>query len=309
MIVQFYSFMPLFGAGLEIITIDDSRTTCWVFNGQLMRTFVTLCFCLVSATLSAQENAKKFDEAGKLFQQGNLAEAAKLLVEIDSDEQVDSELRKDVQWSLASCYSVLAKNAIRQEDWKNARQYSELCEEVIENAIEFKSDEQWLAKKYWCYKNLIVAFHGLEDYEQAKANREKLYQEFRNGSLPDGMDKHFNFEFFKHDGKNVWGYEYFKELDDVEAGESFSKIVYFVYSTKEDGSDKDQLFRLHVLKFHKIDASDPNDYVLTKRVRQGDDTGSRTLYNYTYSDPVDVKKLRSDIRDFLDAESKDESDD
>lgn len=61
------------------------------------------------------------------------------------------------------------------------------------------------------------------------------------------IDHHFNFEFFRHNGNNVWGYEYYPSRGDPETGGSFSKVVYFVYSSNEDGTDKEQLFLLHLL--------------------------------------------------------------
>lgn len=64
----------------------------------------------------------------------------------------------------------------------------------------------------------------------------------------------------------TFGVEWYLELGDPETEGSFSKIVYYVYSTNPDGTDKGQLYRLHVLKFHKSDDSVKFDYVLTKRL-------------------------------------------
>jgi len=126
-----------------------------------------------------------------------------------------------------------------------------------------------------------------------------LYEFYKQGVLPKGINTSYNFEFFQFEGKNVWGYEWFEELPEDRMSKSFSKIVYYVYSTNTDGSDKDELYSLHVLMFHKIDPSTKFDYVLTKRLETARNEKSGTLYAYTYTKDIDIKKLRADIREVL----------
>jgi hypothetical protein len=76
-------------------------------------------------------------------------------------------------------------------------------------------------------------------------------------------------------------------------------VVYYVYSTNPDGTDKEQLYRLHVLMFHKLDENTPFDYVLTKRLETATNEKSGTLYAYTYKENIDFKKLEADIREVL----------
>jgi hypothetical protein len=132
-----------------------------------------------------------------------------------------------------------------------------------------------------------------------KRYQDKLYAAYKDKKLPEGIEEYYNFEKFVFDDKNIWGYEWFEELPEDRFSSSFSKIVYYVYSRNSDGSDKDQLYRLHVLMFHNIDPSNKIDYVLTKRLATATDEVSGTLYAYAYTSPVDYEKLRADIREVL----------
>lgn len=162
--------------------------------------------------------------------------------------------------------------------------------------------------KYWNYKAIIVAYFGLNQAEKAMPYRDKLYAAYQAGSLPEGIDHFYNFEFFVSKGLNIWGYEWFEELPEDRFSSSFSKIVYYVYSQNPDGSDKDQLYRLHVLMFHNLDPSIKIDYVLTQRWEEGENRYSSSLYDYTYTEPVDFSKLRSDIRAVIAEQSPSRSD-
>ncbi|MEX2380553.1 MAG: hypothetical protein WD530_07400, partial [Vicingaceae bacterium] len=62
---------------------------------------------------------------------------------------------------------------------------------------------------------------------------------------------------------NVWGYEWYPQLGDPETEGSFAKHIYYIYSTDEDGKDKDQLYTLQTIKIHKREDTPPY-YVLTK---------------------------------------------
>ncbi len=177
----------------------------------------------------------------------------------------------------------------------------EFSKKFIQFANEYPSfiDEGVLEKKYFMYKNLVVAYFEQNDLQEAEKYREKLYNFYKKGELPEGLNHYYNFEFFKWEDKNVWGYEWFEELPKDRLSTSFSKIVYYVYDTNPDGSDKDQLYRLHVLMFHKTDNSAKFDYVLTKKIETATEEYGGTLYSYTYTDPINFVKLRNDIREVL----------
>lgn len=160
-------------------------------------------------------------------------------------------------------------------------------------------DEKFASREYWMQKNIIVSYFGLGQLDQAEKQKKILYKAYKEKKLPEGIDEYFNFTFFKWEDKNVWGYEWFEELPKDRNSKSFSKIVYYVYSTNSDGSDKDQLYRLEVLMFHKFDNSTKFDYVLTKRLAKAQNEVSGTLYAYTYNEKIDYTKLQADIKEVL----------
>jgi hypothetical protein len=182
----------------------------------------------------------------------------------------------------------------------------EYSKKFIQLSDEYPSfiHESVLEKKYFMYKNLVVAYFDKDDLREANKYREKLYSFYKKGELPEGLNHYYNFEFFKWENKNIWGYEWFEELPKDRLSESFSKIIYYVYDTNPDGSDKDQLYRLHVLMFHKRDNLTNFDYVLTKRIETATEESGGTLYSYTYTDPIDFVKIQNDIREVLKGNDK-----
>ncbi len=156
-------------------------------------------------------------------------------------------------------------------------------------------NDNFNAVKYWSVKNTIVCFFGLGQLDSAASYRRTMYAAAKDHKLPDGLDQYFNFSFRKINGRNVWGYEWFEELPEDRFSRSFSKIVYYVYSTKEDGSDKDQLYMLHVLMFHNIDPANKIDYILTRRFDTPEGQESQSLYQYTYQKDINYRKLEADI--------------
>ena len=142
---------------------------------------------------------------------------------------------------------------------------------------------------------MIVAYFGLNKLDSARIYQDSLYAAYHTKTLPEGLDKYYNFEKFIWHDLNVWGYEWYPNLGDPESEGSFTKNVYYIYSRKKDGTDNEQLYRLHVLKVHKADDEMP-DFVLTAYFNPGPDEIRQTLWRFTYSNPVDYVKLREDVR-------------
>jgi hypothetical protein len=160
-------------------------------------------------------------------------------------------------------------------------------------------DKDLISQEYLMIKNVVVSYFGLGDLENANKYKDILYSAYKDKILPKGMDEYFNFNFFKWKDLNIWGYEWFEDLPEDRFSKSFTKIVYYVYSTNSNGTDKDQLYRLHVLMFHNIDPANNIDYILTKKFMVEKREVSKTLYKYTYSKDIDYKKLQSDIKEIL----------
>lgn len=158
-------------------------------------------------------------------------------------------------------------------------------------------DTEFAKREYFMIKNIIVSNFGLGNFDEGKKWKDKLYEAKKKNELPEGLDEYFNFDFFIYENKNIWGYEWYHELPKDRFGSSFTKVVYYVYSTNPDGSDKDQLYRLHVLMFHDI--SGKIDYVLTKKLETATNEVSGTLYSYTYDENIDFAQLQTDVKEVL----------
>jgi len=260
-------------------------------------TAMILVACFLATFSTAQENRSKFKEGQQLFEKGKYGEALKILRFLEQQNDVDDNFKAEVQWSLYSTLSKLERKSRDKQDWKTSLEYAKACVSVLEKFKSHQPDD--LMREYVACKNVILACYGLSEIEKAKPFRDRLYAAYKNETLPEFMKKGFNFEFFRFDDKNVWGYENFVKLGDPESEGSFTKIVYLVYSSKKDGTDNKQLYRLHVLKFHKI-LDDPGfDYVLTKQWEADKKEYSAMYPEYTYSSPINMEKLRKDIRQFL----------
>lgn len=211
--------------------------------------------------------------------------------------------KNDTLYEYALWYKVATATHLQeinryQEKFEKSLDYAKEALDGIEKGIEI-FDEEFAKRKFFMVKNIIVANYGLDNFEEGKKWKAKMYEAKEKNQLPEGIDQNFNFDFFKFEGKNIWGYEWYAELPKDRFSSSFTKVVYYVYNTNADGSDKDQLYRLNVLMFHNIDPSNNIDYVLTKRLETAVNEVSGTLYAYTYNEDIDFEKLKNDVKEVL----------
>ncbi len=190
--------------------------------------------------------------------------------------------------------------AYLERSYRNAQQFDSSLTVAIQALRLIHRDVELFgsrreAMRYLMLKNIVVAYVGREQYDSASKYREMLYDAYRKKQLPRDMAENFNFTFFKHDNKNIWGYEWYEDIPEDRMSKSFSKVVYYVYSTNEDGTDKEQLYRIHLLMFHKVDPTLNIDYVLTYKEGSGANEVSKTLYGFTYTKKIDYRQLQSDI--------------
>lgn len=257
-----------------------------------------LLLTISTVTFGQTEILKKYQTADSLLQAENYSEAYNILKEIEPKCDKKDTLYNYILWYYVGATSELEKQHRTSEKFDKSLQYGLEALKLIEKGKSY-FDEKFATREYWMQKNIVVSYFGLGQIDNALKHKDILYKAYKDKKLPDGLDKNFNFTFFKWEDKNVWGYEWYPELGDPETQGSFSKIVYYVYSTNPDGSDKDQLYRLHVLKFHKFDNSVKFDYVLTKRLETATNEVSGTLYAYTYYKKIDYLKLQKDIKEVL----------
>ncbi len=260
--------------------------------------YTFLCLLIVCSSFGQTKLLKKYEEAEIFLKEGKIEKAYTDFKKLGAQCEESDSLYKYILWYRGSTASQLEAQHRAAEKFDKA---TELGLEALEITQEIKAkfDAGTGARVFWMHKNLVVSYFGLGQLENAQKHKDTLYQAYKNKTLPEGLDHYFNFTFFTFEGKNIWGYEWYPELGDPETKGSFSKIVYYVYSRNADGTDKDQLYRLHVLKFHKFDDSIDFDYVLTKRLETATDEMSGTLYAYTYNKTIDYIKLDSDIREVL----------
>lgn len=261
----------------------------------------TLTFLLLTIsviTFGQTEILKKYYTADSLLQVNNFKEAYNLLKEIEPKCDKNDTLYSYILWSYVGVTTTLEKQYRISEKFEKSLQFELEALSLIEKGKAY-FDDKFASREYWMQKNIVVSLFGLGQLENAQKHKDILYQAYKDKKLPDGLDEYFNFTFFKWEGKNVWGYEWFEELPEDRFSKSFSKIIYYIYSTNEDGSDKDQLYRLHVLMFHNIDPKNKIDYVLTKRLETAQNEFSGTLYAYTYTKDIDYKKLQADIKEII----------
>lgn len=256
---------------------------------------------LLASTVSSQAQTsvlKQYRTADSLLQANKPAAAYNILKDIELTCDKEDTLYRYILWNYVAAASRAELQFRLKAKFDSSLLYGLEALKLIEKSAPY-FDSTFVVRNYWMYKNIVIASFGLGKFDQAKKYQDLLYKAYKDKKLPEGLNQYYNFTFFKWNDKNVWGYEWYPEPGDPDAQGSFSKIVYYVYSTKADGSDKDQLYRLHVLKFHKTDNAVGFDYVLTKRLEAAKNEVSGTLYAYTYNRKIDYIKLQTDIKEVL----------
>lgn len=198
-------------------------------------------------------------------------------------------------FSVADFYEIRLR---MQENFDKALKINqELLDLIKQHKKSF--NENFAAQEYFVYRNMTVCYTGLGKYSEAEKYRKLLYKAQKKKELPCDYElcHYFNFDFFKVDTLNVWGYEWYDELPKDRFSSSFTKIVYYVYSTDADGNDKDQLYRLHVLMFHGT--GQPFDYIMDKRISTEKGEISGSMYSYTYKEKIDFQKLHNDVLEIV----------
>lgn len=257
-----------------------------------------LLLTITTVSFGQSEIFKKYQTADSLMQKNNFKVAYNIFKDIEPKCKATDTLYNYILWYYVSSATQIEKGFRDNQQFDSSLFYGLESLKLIEKGKPL-FDEKFASREHFMTKNIVVSYFGLGQLENAKKYKDKLYQAYKEKKLPKGMDEYFNFTFFKWENKNVWGYEWFEDLPEDRFSKSFSKVVYYVYSTNPDGTDKDQLYRLHVLMFHNIDPSNKIDYVLTKRLETATNEVSGTLYAYTYTKDIDFQKLQLDIKEVL----------
>lgn len=264
----------------------------------MKRLITLLAITLSNFCFGQTEVLKKYQIVERFFQNNDFKSAYSLLKEIEPRVDKNDTLYSYILWYYTNAATQIEKTFRDNQQFDSSLYYGLEALTLVQKSKPY-FDEQFAAREFFMIKNIVVSYFGLGQLDNAKKYKDILYSAYRDKSLPKGIDQYFNFTFFKWEDKNVWGYEWFEDLPEDRNAKSFSKIVYYVYSTKPDGTDDAQLYRLHVLMFHKTDESIKIDYVLTKRLETAKNEVSGTLYAYTYTKDIDYIKLQADIKEVL----------
>lgn len=252
-----------------------------------------LLLTLIPLISYGQENfLKEYSYADSLIQSDQIDSGYLKLKELETKIPDSDTLYDYTLWYLTGIVTHLESISRSSEDFQNSLDYGLEALELIKKGIK-RFDSEFAKREPFMIKNIIVSYFGLGDYAKGQEYKDLLYKAHKDKKLPEGLDEYFNFDFFTLDDKNIWGYEWFAELPKDRFSSSFTKVVYYVYSTNPDGSDNDQLYRLHVLMFHGD--NEHFDYVMDKRLDTATDEISGTLYSYTYKENIDYKKLHDDV--------------
>jgi hypothetical protein len=262
-----------------------------------MKSINLLIFFLFPLLVFSQGNLlDEYDKADILLQSNQIDSAYVKFANLEKSLSINDTLYEYVLWYKVMTATHLEEVNRLQEKFDKSLDFGLEALEGIENGKEL-FNEDFALREYWMIKNITVSNFGLGNFEEGKKWKDKMYTAKNKNLLPEGIDESFNFDFFKFEDKNVWGYEWFAELPESRYDSSFTKVLYYVYSTNLDGSDKDQLYRLHVLMFHGN--NDNFDYVMDKRLETATEEISGTLYAYTYKEDIDFMKLKNDVKEVL----------
>jgi hypothetical protein len=263
------------------------------------KTYSLLLILLCAATLFGQDNTiEKYAAIQRYFDGENMEEVYHNSKELKAQMQKSDTLYPNVIWYYITAATKLEQESRMKEDFAASLKYAlEALSVIRENKM--SSDESFRAREYWMSKNVIVAYFGLNKLKEARVYKDFLYKAYAERKLPEGLDRYFNFDYFTMDHKNIWGYEWYPGIPENRFATSFIKIVYYVYSQNEDGSDKDQLYRLHVLMFHQDSKDARFDYILERQMDTDSTLVSGSYYSYVYKKDIDYIKLREDAKSII----------
>ena len=275
----------------------NTKPLCLMPKRTFMRKVNILILLLIPIIGFGQNDyLSEYQKAENLLQTNEIDSAFVKFNELEKSLPKNDTLYEYALWYKVATATHLQEIYRYQENFTESLEYAKEALNGIEKGIEI-FDEEFAKRKFFMVKNIMVANFGLGNFEEGKKWKEKMYQAKEQNQLPEGIDQNFNFDFFKFEDKNIWGYEWYAELPKDRFSSSFTKVVYYVYSTNPDGSDKDQLYRLHVLMFH---GNNENfDYVMDKRLETATEDVSGTLYAYTYKEDIDFEKLKNDVKEVL----------
>ena len=256
----------------------------------------TFLFILTPFLIFSQnDNLIQFQKANNYITQNKPDSAYHLFKKLERHVLKSDSLYPFLQANKVLSIIELEKESRMTENFQKSLDYNLEAMKAFQE-VKGKMSPDLQKKEYTVIKNIIISSFGLGDFERGKKWKAMLYKARNAGLLSGAMVSNFNFDFFTVDDLNVYGYEWFAEYPKSPYDKSnFTKLIYYVYNTNSDGSDKEQLYRLHLEKFNGT--ARKMDYVLSKKSGSGPNETSVTLYAYPYVKNIDYKKLQDDVRE------------
>ncbi len=268
-----------------------------------MKKIIVILLLTTTITLYGQSGIdEEFIKAENLLEDYRIREAYFLLDDLYIRSDKKDTLYPHVLLAYLYTVSELESSYRMHEQFDSSVIYGKKALELIRKSKPFLHKKELQKAEFWMHKNLVVSYFGLDDLENADIHKNILYKAYKAKKLPKNyyyIDQYFNFSFFKWKDKNIWGYEWYPSLPFDRFGSTFTKVVYYVYSTTADGEDDEQLFRFHVLMFHQNPKNAKFDYILEKQWEENGINVSGSYYNYRYQENIDYRKLKRDIIEIL----------
>lgn len=258
---------------------------------QLLFLLVAIPHLLVGQTID-----QKIKEASSQFENKDFGKSLVLFRQLRVDYNKKDTAFGKISWGYAASLYYSALEAKNKEEWEKVINLSTEFVKLLDDDREYLGDYQ--DKKYWSYKDFVVAYNATGQPKKAEIYRKMLYDGYKNKKLPKGIEEYYNFDKFVFENYNVWGYEWYPDISSPEAEGSFSKQVYYVYTRNSAGEDGEQLYTLQTVKVHKLSNDEP-DYVLTKRTYSNDAETSETIWHFVFNDPIDQAKLHDAIVEYM----------
>lgn len=265
-----------------------------------MKKSIILLFLVCATNAYGQmDTLMLYNKADSLMKKKNYSAAYQILKAIEPPVKKADVLSKKIISHYIVAISLLEKRARLSEKWDTSLFLGQEGLRIIQ-LWKPAFETEFTEREFWIHKNLIVTYFGLGQIDKTIAHKELLYKAYKKKKLPKGIDICYNFSYFKWMDKNIWGYEFYPEIGDKEVEDRYTKIIYLVYSTKPDGSDNKQLFRFHILKYHRLeDTNLKYDYVLERQTDTETERLWGSYYKFTYQKKIDYLKLKNDIVEIL----------
>ena len=259
----------------------------------MMKKLLLLLFLLPITIYSQANYQQEYQQANELLRNNEFEKGYVKLKDLESKIAKSEALYSTTLESLLGAIEHLEAEFRMKENFNTSLKYGLEALELIKKGKKYIKPET--AKlELFMVKNVAISYSGLKKYEEAKTYKKLLYKAYKKKTLPKELNECFNFDYFKWEDKNVWGYEWYN--NDIS---NTAKIIYYVYSTNPDGSNNEQIVALNVNR----SARDTKGYHyimpdLLNKANSSDNNHSLSKI-YTYEKGIDYQKLNSDVKTIL----------